>query len=118
MKLTNKQKTDLAAIVIFKLLEREINAIRAKYPGVSLPMKNCHIETAIAGCINAKTGQWRKTKPSEPGPARELWYSLRHMKRSKAASPRYPYDNYDYLAKIILDNSESIKDFSRQALGN
>ena len=117
MKLTNKQKTELSAIVIFKTLERQINEIRAKYPGVSLPMENRHIETAIAGCINAKTGKWRKTKPLKPGPARELWYSLRHMKRSKTASVRYPYDNYDYLAKIILDNSESIKDFSRQALG-
>jgi len=94
MKLTEKEKQKLAAIVIFKCIERELDTLRQK-GNVTCPESDFEIIDAISGNINARRGQWRKTRPE--GVASSCLYDAlqngahRHNRRINAQfdSPRY-----------------------------
>lgn len=124
MKLTNKQKTELAAIVIFKTLEREIEAIRA---AKKIPIPNCDDEIikAISDNLNAATGKFRKTKPRTGEDSASLYYALRYRQGKNNGSyiafrclqETTRQNQWDTIALLILSNAEKIREYAREAIG-
>ena len=124
MKLTEKEKRKLTAIVIFKCIDRELNTLRQK-GSVTCPQSDSEIVEAIAGNINARRGQWRKTKP-EGIASESLYYSLRFRTGRTSTiggimlnSIRHGADvsdGYDTIACLLVRNRERIADMAKQAL--
>lgn len=125
MRLTSKQKTKLAAIVIFKFLKREIKAIR-KGKLAAIPDNDDAIIDAIAANLNASTGKLRKTKPRQNQNAENLYYALRYRLRKNAGhfvayrsifQTDSKQDEFDTIAFLIVINMERIAEYARQAIG-
>ena len=124
MKLTEKEKRKLTAIVIFKCIERELNTLREK-GNVTCPQSDFEIIDAIAGNINARRGQWRKTRP-EGVASESLYYALRFRTGRTATiggimlnSMRHGSDvsdGYDTIACLLVRNRERISDMAKNAL--
>ena len=125
MRLTSKQKTKLAAIVIFKFLKREINAIR-KGKLAAIPDNDDAIIDAIAANLNASTGKLRKTKPRQNENAQDLYYALRYRLRKNSGQfvvyrsifeTGSKQDEFDTIAFLIVENSKRIAEYAKQAIG-
>ena len=124
MKLTEKEKRKLAAIVIFKCIERELNTLRQK-GYVTCPQSDSEIVDAIAGNINARRGQWRKTRPE--GIASSCLYDALRFRTERTATTGVIMlnsiwngtdlsDAYDTIACLLVSNRERIADMARHAL--
>ena len=134
MKLTEKEKRKLAAIVIFKCIERELNTLREK-GNVTCPESDSEIVDAIAGNINAWRGQWRKTRPEGvasaclydalrfrtdrlPSLGGVMLTSIRHG-ADVSDSIRHGADvsdAYDTIAYLLVRNRERISEMAKHAL--
>jgi len=125
MKLKQNELRKLTAVVIFKCIERELNTLRQK-GNVTCPQTDFEIVDAIAGNINARTGQWRKTRP-EGKASESLYYALRFRTGRTATiggimlnSIRHGSevsDGYDTIACLLVRNRERIADMAKHALG-
>ncbi len=124
-KLTVKDKTRIAAIVIFKCIERELNTLREK-GNVTCPDDNDTVIDAIAANINGSRGQWRKTKP-KGNAAESLYYALRFRTGRVSTiggimlnSMRHGTelaDGFDTIACLLVRNKNRISDMAKHALG-
>lgn len=125
MKLKQKELRKLTAIVIFKCIERELNTLRDK-GNVTCPESDFEVIDAIAGNINARRGQWRKTKP-EGIASESLYYALRFRSGRVSTiggimlnSMRHGTDvsdAFDTVACLIVRNQKRISDMAKHALG-
>jgi hypothetical protein len=124
MKLTEKEKRKLAAIVVFKCIERELNTLRQK-GNVTCPESDSEIVDAIAGNINARRGQWRKTKPE--GIASESLYHALRFRTGRTSTiggivlsgirhGSEVADGFDTIACLLVRNRERISDMAKHAL--
>jgi hypothetical protein len=124
MKLTEKEKRKLAAIVIFKCIERELNTLRQR-GNITCPQSDFEVIDAISGNINARSGQWRKTKPE--GVASESLYHALRFRTGRTStiggimlnSIRHGTevsDAYDTIAFLLVRNRERISDMAKHAL--
>ena len=124
MKLTEKEKQKLAAIVIFKCIERELDTLRQK-GNVTCPESDFEIIDAISGNINARRGQWRKTRPE--GVASSCLYDALRFRTGRTAtigglmlnSIRHGTDvadGFDTIACLLVRNRERIADMAKHAL--
>ena len=123
-KLTVKDKTRIAAIVVFKCIERELNTLRDK-GNVTCPDDNDTVIDAIAANINGSRGQWRKTKPKGSA-AESLYYALRfRMGRTSTIhgimmnafdNGTHLSDAFDTIACLIVRNQKRISDMAKHAL--
>ena len=124
MKLTEKEKRKLAAVVIFKCIERELSTLRDK-GNVTCPQSDSEIVDAIAGNINARRGQWRKTRPE--GIASSCLYDALRFRTGRTAtigglmlnSIRHGTDvadGFDTIACLLVRNRERIADMAKHAL--
>lgn len=124
MKLKEKELRKLTAIVIFKCIERELNALRDK-GNVTCPESDFEVIDAIAGNINARTGQWRKTRP-ECAASSCLFDALR-FRTGRAATisgimlsgMRHGTelaDGFDTIACLLVRNKNRISDMAKHAL--
>ena len=86
--------------------------------------KRSEAETAIAGCLNSRNGQWRRTKPKGRmnDPAVLLW-ELVKFHRSNGSLWGYPFfaepqlrDRLDTLALVLLGNKSNATEAWRRAL--
>jgi|TARA_Y100000033_G_C2705215_1_gene90583 hypothetical protein len=118
MKLTNKVKADIAAIVIRKLIAREIDYLRARKK-LAVVNSDERIEQAIAGNLNASTGRFRVSKPANKD-ARELWYSLRPLRRQtvNTIADVNICNEWDSIAALLMINKSKIAEFAKLALQN
>lgn len=124
-KLTVKDKTRIAAIVVLKCIERELNTLRDK-GNVTCPDDNDTVIDAIAANINGSRGQWRKTKPKGSA-AESLYYALRFRTGRTTTiggimlnSMRHGTDvsdAFDTVACLIVRNQKRISDMAKHALG-
>ena len=110
--------------MIFKCIERELNTLRQK-GNVTCPQSDFEIIDAISGNINARRGQWRKTKPE--GVASSCLYDALRFRTGRTAtiggimlnSMRHGSDvsdGYDTIACLLVRNRERIADMAKQAL--
>jgi len=124
MKLTEKEKRKLAAIVVFKCIERELNTLKQK-GNVTCPESDSEIVDAIAGNINARRGQWRKTKPE--GIASESLYHALRFRTGRTSTiggivlsgirhGSEVADGFDTIACLLVRNRERISDMAKHAL--
>ena len=123
-KLTVKDKTRIAAIVVFKCIERELNTLRDK-GNVTCPDDDDAVIDAIAANINGSRGQWRKTKP-KGREAESLYYALRfRMGRTSTIhgimmnafdNGTHLSDAFDTIACLIVRNQKRISDMAKHAL--
>jgi len=124
MKLTEKEKRKLAAIVIFKCIERELNTLRQR-GNITCPQSDFEVIDARSGNINALSVQWRKTKPD--GVASESRYHALRFRTGRTStiggimlnSIRHGTevsDAYDTIAFLLVRNRERISDMAKHAL--
>jgi len=82
--------------------------------GIATP-KRSEAETAIAGCLNSRNGQWRRTKPRGlmNDPSVLLWVLVK-FHRSSGSLWSYPFlaepelrDRMDTLALVLLGNQSN-----------
>lgn len=124
MKLKQEELRKLTAIVIFKCIEKELNQLRER-GNVTCPASDSQIVEAIAGNINARRGQWRKTKP-EGIASESLYYALRFRSGRVSTiggimlnSMRHDTDvadAYDTIACLLVRNKSRISDMAKHAL--
>ena len=69
------QNTTELATIIVEALQPEIDKLETAR-NVATPSTGLAIE-AIAGCLNSRSGQWRKSKPTKSETAELLWQLLR-----------------------------------------
>lgn len=124
MKLTEKEKRKLAAIVIFKCIERELNTLRQK-GNVTCPESDFEVIDAISGNINARRGQWRKTRPE--GVASSCLYDALRFRTGRTSTiggimlsgirhGSEVADGFDTIACLLVRNRERISDMAKHAL--
>ena len=124
MKLTEKEKRKLAAIVIFKCIERELDTLRQK-GNVTCPESDFEVIDAIAGNINARRGQWRKTRPE--GVASSCLYDALRFRTGRTSTisgivlsgirhGNEAADGFDTIACLLVRNRERIADMAKHAL--
>jgi len=125
VKLKQIELRKLTAVVIFKCIERELNTLRDK-GNVTCPESDFEVVDAIAGNINARSGQWRKTRPQ--GAASACLYDALRFRTGRTAtisgmmlsSMRHGTelaDGFDTIACLLVRNKNRISDMAKRALG-
>ena len=125
MKLKQTELRKLTAVVIFKCIERELNTLRDK-GNVTCPESDFEVVDAIAGNINARSGQWRKTRPE--GKASSCLYDALRFRTGRTATisgimlsgMRHGTDmadGYDTIACLLVRNKKRISEMAKRALG-
>lgn len=112
-------KQDKAATAILSAIADHLQTLREK-GRVAVP-SNDTAWHAVYGCINSKTGQWRKTKPADDT-AGLLWQLVR-FHRGSGSLWGFPWfadetkrDELDTLAIVLLGGRSSAADAWKKAL--
>ena len=118
MKKLNKKQTDTASRLCESLAEAVV-VLRERGTVNTPPAAVMH--SAIAGCINSRTGKWRKTEPSDE-PSALLWQLVK-FHRSNGNLWGYPHfadpalrDQLDTVALLLLGNRSSAYDAYKRCI--
>ena len=122
---TSKQLAQAAAVAVTELIQPVLSAYQKK--GLRIPTDD-QCRQWIAGSINARAGQWRKTEPK--GPAAGFWLALQFRTGRRTtiyglikANMQYglsreDVDAADTLAIIVSRYSKQISAAARAAYQN